>query len=250
MVILSVNTYLLRKDVKTKRFLVVLLLLVSLLVFAAASAAVAAPSASSSLEKVVILHYAKASARPAPFSNDSMTFKLIAKGVKWPSSVTYSINPVGSDLSTDTVLSTMATSASTWDNATSFGLFNPPTETTVTSIGITTDGNNNIIWKDIEDTYPGVIAATFLYYNRFSGVISEFDMVFNSYYKWNTTGDSSAMDVQDIATHELGHVCGLADIYAPPNWSLTMYGYSDLGETYKRDLATGDIFGVQKLYGQ
>jgi len=218
--------------------------------FAAASAAVAAPSASSSLEKVVILHYAKASARPAPFSNDSMTFKLIAKGVKWPSSVTYSINPVGSDLSTDTVLSTMATSASTWDNATSFGLFNPPTETTVTSIGITTDGNNNIIWKDIEDTYPGVIAATFLYYNRFSGVISEFDMVFNSYYKWNTTGDSSAMDVQDIATHELGHVCGLADIYAPPNWSLTMYGYSDLGETYKRDLATGDIFGVQKLYGQ
>jgi hypothetical protein len=76
----------------------------------------------------------------------------------------------------------------------------------------------------------------------------ESDVVFNTYYTWSTTGASSAMDLQNIATHEFGHN-GLNDLKAPRDWALTMYAYSGLGETDKQTLGTGDILGIQKLYG-
>ncbi len=57
------------------------------------------------------------------------------------------------------------------------------------------------------------------------------------------------MDWQNIATHETGHGLGLADVYQNACNQVTMYGYSTEGETIKRDLATPDITGLQKLYG-
>ncbi len=57
------------------------------------------------------------------------------------------------------------------------------------------------------------------------------------------------MDLQNIATHELGHGAGLIDLYDAVASEQTMYGYSTKGETKKRDLNTGDIAGIQDLYG-
>ena len=59
----------------------------------------------------------------------------------------------------------------------------------------------------------------------------------------------AAFDIQNIGTHEAGHVVGLADLYENQYNELTMYGYSDIGETQKCSLETGDILGAQKLYG-
>ena len=56
-------------------------------------------------------------------------------------------------------------------------------------------------------------------------------------------------DVQDIATHEAGHVVGLDDLYADKYSELTMYGYSSKGETKKISLAVGDVNGTVALYG-
>jgi hypothetical protein len=56
------------------------------------------------------------------------------------------------------------------------------------------------------------------------------------------------MDLKNIATHEFGHN-GLNDLYMPPSIALTMYGYSGYGETDKQTLGTGDISGIQALYG-
>jgi predicted Zn-dependent protease len=54
------------------------------------------------------------------------------------------------------------------------------------------------------------------------------------------------MDLQNIATHEIGYGIGLADIY---DCDLeTMYGYSGEGDIVKRDLYDGDITELQKLY--
>ena len=61
--------------------------------------------------------------------------------------------------------------------------------------------------------------------------------------------DASVMDLQNIATHELGHGAGLGDVYDTACSNVTMYGYSDYGETKKRDLEQPDIKGLQTLYG-
>jgi len=55
------------------------------------------------------------------------------------------------------------------------------------------------------------------------------------------------MDVQNIATHDLAHVVGLADICNCP--FETMYGFSTFGETIKQTLYDEDIAGIQRLYG-
>ncbi|MDP3026842.1 MAG: matrixin family metalloprotease, partial [Nanoarchaeota archaeon] len=68
--------------------------------------------------------------------------------------------------------------------------------------------------------------------------------------KWgNASSNTKVIDLQNIATHELGHGVGLADIYSTACSSVTMYGYSYYGDTEKRTLETPDITGLQTLYG-
>jgi len=62
-------------------------------------------------------------------------------------------------------------------------------------------------------------------------------------------GDTSVMDLENIATHEFGHGLGLGDLYDSVASEETMYGYSTYGETKKRTLYIGDIAGLQELYG-
>ena len=59
----------------------------------------------------------------------------------------------------------------------------------------------------------------------------------------------SLMDLQNIATHELGHFFNLADIYDKSKTDLTMYGYSGEGDIHAIDLAAGDIAGIIKVFG-
>jgi hypothetical protein len=56
------------------------------------------------------------------------------------------------------------------------------------------------------------------------------------------------MDFDNIATHELGHSCGLGDLYTSDCSQQTMYGYASNGETNKRTLECGDIAGISELY--
>ena len=58
----------------------------------------------------------------------------------------------------------------------------------------------------------------------------------------------TVMDLQNIATHELVHSFGLADLYSSNAILETIFGYSTEGEIIKRDLYYGDIAGIQSLY--
>ncbi|MBU2099923.1 matrixin family metalloprotease, partial [Candidatus Micrarchaeota archaeon] len=104
------------------------------------------------------------------------------------------------------------------------------------------------------DFSPNVIAVTNVW-GYFGGKPStreliEWDMQLNDYYFWgNAEIDSNLMDLQNIVTHELGHSAGLADLYRNRCYWETMFGYGEEGETYKRTLNSGDITGIQKLYG-
>ena len=74
-------------------------------------------------------------------------------------------------------------------------------------------------------------------------------MVFNTNFNWGVSANAALMDVQNIATHELGHGFGLSDLYQAKWSQQTMYGYSREGDIAKRDLASGDIAGIKALYG-
>ena len=202
------------------------------------------PNTPPNIEKVTFIHYVKPSDHSRPIWDDTMEdFRLITGGVKWFGTISYEVNPAGSGLGPEAVRSSLETSSETWDSQTSFELFALPTVTSETSIGY--DSTNRVIWGALD---PGVIAVTYLWYNPATKEIVEFDMVFNTNYAWSTTGASNAMDLQNIATHEFGHN-GLGDLRPPKDQALTMYAYSGLGETIKRTLGTGDILGIQKLYG-
>jgi hypothetical protein len=66
---------------------------------------------------------------------------------------------------------------------------------------------------------------------------------------WTFTDDPvaqpTAMDLQNTATHELGHLIGLD--HAPDPES-TMAASADSGETKKRDLTADDIAGLCAVY--
>ncbi|MGQ9782135.1 MAG: matrixin family metalloprotease [Nitrososphaeria archaeon] len=137
----------------------------------------------------------------------------------------------------------MEASSETWDAATSFELYSPPT--TTSEPVVSGDGKNTVGWGLLD---PGIIAVTTIWYNPATKQIVEFDTIFNTYYPWSTSGEAGKMDLQNIATHELGHN-GLADLRPPRDAELTMYYASTFGETKKRSLGVGDILGIQELYG-
>ncbi|MGO4254945.1 hypothetical protein [Marmoricola sp. RAF53] len=59
---------------------------------------------------------------------------------------------------------------------------------------------------------------------------------------------SNDFDVEGILTHELGHVYGLADLYASADAELTMAGYGAACTAKARTLGWGDVRGLESIY--
>jgi hypothetical protein len=222
------------------------------------------------LEGYAFVHYAKgyepATKSKSAFDDSVDIYKLMFGGIKWTSEMTYEVNTAGSNFfGSGDEKSILGDSLETWDIKTSFDLFNDELRTTTdTSVaGTEPDFINRIVWQDFGG--PGGIAYNSFWFSTAMKVIVESDVVFNSNYTWadctvaglcipdgvecNLNPTDCKMDLQSIATHEFGHN-GLNDLYMPPSVELTMYGYGDYGETHARTLGTGDISGIQALYGE
>ncbi len=199
------------------------------------------------LERIDFIHYAKPpSTGKAPRAETC--YKLL--GVKWKSfPVGYVINPTNpQSLSDAFVTSAISISAETWDAATSAELLNDAYTTNSNAQYGVQNFENAIVFGDYPD--DNVIAVTSVWYSPMGRQIVEFDMLFNTRFTWGDAAQNpAAMDLQNIATHELGHGVGLGDIYSSTCSQVTMYGYSTYGETSKRTLETPDITGLQKMYG-
>ena len=108
------------------------------------------------------------------------------------------------------------------------------------------------MFADID--HEGAIAVAIIW-GYFSGnpawrELVEWDMIFDDVdFDWSASGEAGKMDFENIATHELGHAVGLGDLYNDECSEQTMYGWSTEGDISKRDLADGDISGIQALYG-
>ena len=183
----------------------------------------------------------------------SSCYAFLARGVKWKElPVDYVINPINPDgLSEEFVTNTISISAETWDDATSIELFDDAYTIDINAQYGIQNFENVIAFGD----YPqdGVIAVAIVW-GYFGGrpssrKIVEFDILFDTDFTWgDASEDLSLMDLQNIATHELGHGVGLGDLYNTECAEETMYGYSNYGETKKRSLELGDITGINQFY--
>jgi hypothetical protein len=148
---------------------------------------------------------------------------------------------------------------STWDSA---GLGLPKASFTISSTAGTAaqDGVSRILYAPI--TVPGMedaLALTIAYADANTGAIEEADVIFNSKYTFHvfqpaaaakTTDDDSICsgdyDVQNVATHETGHVYGLGE--DTQDTTTTMYLRSSPCETHKRSLSAPDQQVMAALY--
>lgn len=209
------------------------------------------------LTKITFIHYKKNPVKPAGVGKDKSTscYGFLANGAKWKSNESYLINPSNLSLNRTDVKNAIDAGVAEWEryggNIFGTGALdnNAPYDTS------TPDGLNVATFG----TYPdlGVIAVTNVW-GYFSGPprtreLVEWDILFNTGSDW-TWGDATidpdpkVMDLQNIATHELGHSGGMNDLYTTSCNLETMYGYSTEGETIKRDLNKGDIAGITALY--
>lgn len=199
------------------------------------------------LERTVFIHYA--GGKTTASAKTLSCYKLL--GIKWRTlPISYVVNPEVEAIVPGAVFA----GNEIWDAATSKELFNNSysLDGTADWDGDFPDGRNEYSMGN----YPqsGTIAVTVIW----SGVpigskgrqIIETDVMFDTDFVWgNADLNPAAMDLQNITVHESGHVTGLGDIYSSGCSEVTMYGYSDYGETKKRTLEQPDITGLQKMYG-
>lgn len=205
------------------------------------------PTGEWELERVDFIHYARPSAAAKPPRTDTC-YKLM--GVKWNTlPVSYAINPLNNQgLSEEFVTSTFSSAAELWDASTSQNLFNDAYTVDYAAHYGAQNYQNAVAFGDYADS--NVIGVTSVWYTRVGKQIVEFDMLFNTRFNWGDASVNPAlMDFQNIATHELGHTVGLADLYTSTCAAVTMYGYSTEGEISKRTLEQPDVLGLQKIYG-
>ena len=230
---------------------ILLTLLLAVFAISIAHAATSKPQ----LEKITFVHYIKGSQGKPTWDENVTDYKLIKGGIKWKTlPIKYSISLYSKPdyLNDSFVINAIINAAETWDRyVVDTDLFNM---TGVTNDPVVSgDGNNTVGWGALPEN---VIAVTHLWYNPATKEIVEFDIVFNTLYKWGNADpdndgiaeNSSVMDLQNIATHEFGHN-GLDDLRPPKDSELTMYFASYYGDIKKRTLGIGDILGIQKLYG-
>ena len=187
-------------------------------------------------------------------------YAFIAKGAKWKVPEDYMVDQSGGlEISGPQLSAAIAQSVSDWNNEAEVTVFGDEILDTVDGPDLdSTDGKNEVLFDGGFD--EGVIAVT-ITWGVFGGPprnrqLVEWDMVFNDPdFDWgdagptdeNNLGDTSVMDLLNIAVHEVGHAGGLSH---PDGTCVdeTMYAFAENGETKKRTLNAGDIAGIRALY--
>lgn len=189
-------------------------------------------------------------------STTSSCYGFLSSGMKWKTNEPWLVNTANrSDLSSTFVFENLSLNITKWENAANYNILGDGEITTTSLFAdlVQPDGENEVYFADIDK--PGVIGVTIVW-GYFSGPpkfreIVEWDQVYDDVsFDWTEDAliETNKMDFEAIATHELGHTVGLADLYTQDCVEETMYGYGSEGQTHQRDLNLGDITGIKKLY--
>jgi hypothetical protein len=212
------------------------------------------------LTKKVFIHYKKPRGKPEnpgkkpkPPAEDEGSYTYIARGMKWKTTENEFV--LNSSTAPTGAYDAIQTGMNTWDDEVlDFDIFGEISENSSAKVYLDNVDNMNVIeFAPLNDNR--IIAVTYVwgYYNappRLREIV-EVDMIFNTddWLVWGDADDNGdLMDILNITTHELGHACGMGDLYDTSASLETMYGYSYEGETTKRDLYYGDIAGIRNLY--
>ncbi len=219
-------------------------------------------------EKVTFIHYADGRheqiggpeliKKVKPVKDDGC-YSFIRKDMEWKTQPDYiiSVEEGEEGITEDQFVAAVNASISEWNDPefkedTSFIEFGEQTINSEYPTGLNGDNVNVISFGDYAD---GNVIAVCSVWGIFRGPpsdreIIEFDVMLDTDWTWgDASQDSSVMDLQNILTHELGHAVGLGDLYNPKCSTQTMYGYSTEGDIEKRTLESGDIAGLNILYG-
>jgi Cys-rich repeat protein len=93
--------------------------------------------------------------------------------------------------------------------------------------------------------YSSALAVTRTSYDPSAAIILDADIMFNNTRTWAVNGAVGAIDVQAVATHEIGHQLGLNH---SPISAATMYYATGAGNIGPRSLHSDDIAGVCYQY--
>jgi hypothetical protein len=213
------------------------------------------PGTGKVVEGYAIIHYRSANAKPSQKGRGvSACYTFLASNAKWKTLEPWMVNPANSrGLVADFVLNNLAGDIGKWEDAALANILGDGSSTTNPLVADTTapDNQNEVYFANVST--QGAIAVTIVW-GIFGGPpfgreLVEWDQIYDDIdYDWSSSGESTKMDFENIATHELGHSVGLGDLYTSSCSEETMYGYAGFGETKKRDLNAGDIAGVNKLY--
>jgi hypothetical protein len=106
--------------------------------------------------------------------------------------------------------------------------------------------NSNVFTSGWPSNYSQqALGITWTQYYSNSGKITDADTHYNPSYQWDTTGSPYKVDVQAVATHEIGHQLGLDHSQYQ---DATMFYATGQGDTSQRSLHSDDIAGICYLY--
>ncbi len=107
--------------------------------------------------------------------------------------------------------------------------------------------NTNVFPSSWSPSFPGnALGFTRTLYDPSSGKILDADILYNPNHPWSTSGAKNAVDLQAVATHEIGHEMGFDH---SPYGTATMYYAVGKGNTAPRSLHTDDISAACYSYG-
>lgn len=162
------------------------------------------------------------------------------------------------NLNPTSVAQSIAAAANTWDYWTKPGqnnLFKPTVTISSSRAADKKDGYSTHAFKPISANY---ISYARTWYDAKFQYIIETDVVYNTDRQWTTdwtvsqNSNGLIKDVQTLALHELGHACGLGDLYTLPATDPRRSDNKQIMNGYhgpQHQLGAGDIAGLQKLYG-
>lgn len=190
------------------------------------------------------IDYTHAGPGPHP-TTESSSFHLTQGGISWFSGGTVEYQITGTEGITggNTAIENAKT---TWDGFVTTRAFTRNDSTTQTNP--CTGNPNTIQWSTI-DGVGGALATASVCRNVATKAIGGFVMTLDSAEPWATDGNLSSFDVENVASHEWGHIVGLGHTNAPKDGCLATYRFTGLGEIQKRTLGLGDKLGMNNLYG-